>query len=73
MYKQHKNGGFRMRASFPIEPAQIAALNPICERLGISVGAACKRAVADFIYTEEMKLGMRRKPGQAADLDHLTV
>jgi hypothetical protein len=47
-----------MRASFPIAPEQIEGLNPICERLGITVGKACQMAVNDFIYVENMRVDL---------------
>lgn len=45
MYQQRKDGSFRMRASFYISPAQVEAINAICQRESLSFGAVCAEAI----------------------------
>jgi len=45
MYKQRKDGSFRLPASFPIDSTRVIAMNAICNKLDISFEKACKIAV----------------------------
>lgn len=55
MYKQKKDGSFRLRASFPIDSERVIAINAICNKMNISFAKACKIAVDRMIkdFTQE--------------------
>ena len=58
MYKQRKDGSFRLRASFPIDSERVIAMNAICNKLDISFEKACKIAVDRMVkdFTEKGKV-----------------
>ena len=49
MYKVHKNGKFRNRASFEISPDLICHVNAICERDKLTFAAVCEKAIFHYV------------------------
>jgi len=49
MYKQHKNGRFRNRASFEISPELVCHVNAICQRDQLTFSAICTQAVLEYV------------------------
>lgn len=49
MYRPHKNGKFRSRASFDISPELICHVNAICQRDKLTFSAACTQAILEFV------------------------
>ena len=47
-YKQHQDGGFRLRASFPMDRDLMLKANAVCEILGVSMYALCRDAVRQY-------------------------
>lgn len=49
MYKPHKDGKYRTRASFDISPDLIAHVNAICHRDKLTFAAVCQKAVLEYV------------------------
>lgn len=64
MYEQKKDGGFRLRASFPVTSDLIMKANRVCELEHLSMYALCRKAleeyVANALHVERMPL----EPGE---------
>lgn len=48
-YKERKDGGFRLRASFPMDRDLILKANAVCERDDISMYSLCRQAVEQYV------------------------
>lgn len=65
MYEQKKDGGFRLRASFPITPELIMKANRVCELEGLSMYSLCRKALAEYV---ENALALERMPHEPGEL-----
>lgn len=59
MYAKKANGGFRLRASFPITTESVESLNALCAKTGLSIYALCDIAVRRLIADGDVSDAMR--------------
>lgn len=55
MYKQHKDGKYRTRASFDISPELIAHVNAICLRDNLTFSAVLTKAVTEYVLVNQVQ------------------
>lgn len=60
-YKQKADGGFRMRASFPVTPDLVMQANKACEIEGVSMYQLCRDALVNHCLHVFANDRMRRQ------------